>query len=346
MRYCHKNVGAWSLSGIIGAVTLFPGAAIAGNGPTYERDDNRYLYALTAEKAAYCAALQNAFSVRQKNADPEWSRRHKAMALTWQQLVRDLAPDDGPLITKAANPDEALNDQLDAQENPLAALVEHSQVCEVTAAVNGLAYNGAAFVVQDTAPAIFADSSANKNQSGLKNFPEPPTKNISFGAWEFAANGNSCRAVHTFADGAVLTLGFTNFFDGSLSFEWDQLPRLDAQSEGAEGEYEAMMAKHRAGYETDEDNNPIIKNGYTFATYPGTAFFADDRLVTAPFGEGMSDGQKYVFGPYVQSNYYNLLPLARELIIKVLGKETHRVKLDNPAMWNEISNCMAQYPYG
>ena len=25
---------------------------------------------------------------------------------------------------------------------------------------------------------------------------------------------------------------------------------------------------------------------------------------------------------------------------------THKVAIDNPAMWNEISNCMGQYPFG
>ncbi|MDN3647064.1 hypothetical protein QWY75_12700 [Pontixanthobacter aestiaquae] len=339
-----------SLACVIGVLPIFPLTVVAKDGPGYGpghgRDDSRYLYAVTSETAARCAVLQNEFSARQREANPEWSRRHTAMSLTWQQLVRELAPDDTALIAKATARDPKLTAELDKHDDPLMLLAERSRICEVTATVNSLSYNGATFVIEEQNPEIFADFAAKANQSGLEEFPEPPTKSIKFGDWLFEAKGNSCSATRTMRDGAVLTLGFTNFFDGSLKFEWDGLPELDGQSEEGEEEYEAMMRRHMAGYASDNDFGPVIAEGFTFATYPGTALFVDDKLIARPFGEGMSDGRKYYFGAYTQANYYNMIPTGKEVVVKVLGEETHRVRIDDPAMWNEMSNCMAQYPYG
>ncbi|MXO91243.1 hypothetical protein [Pontixanthobacter aquaemixtae] len=323
-----------------------PAASHADSGAGYPRDDSSYLYELTPETVSTCALLQKEFSLLKKDSDAEWSRRHMAMSLTWQQLLRTISPEDLDPMAKLASEEAALSATLAKQADPAAYLAEQSRVCEIVATIHSETFNGATLDIEDTDPELFAGYAAKKNQSGLDEFPEPPTKTLTFGDWNFEAKGNSCIATHTFDDGAVLQLGLTNFFDGALRFTWDGLPELDAESEEGADEYEVQMARHRAGSAFDDDYNTIMAEGVTFENYPGTALFVDDKLIAGPAGEGASHGQRYIFGPYMQSNYYNMLPLGTEIRVKVLGKDTHSVKIDDPAMWNEISNCMAQYPYG
>ena len=85
----------------------------------------------------------------------------------------------------------------------------------------------------------------------------------------------------------------------------------------------------------------------TYDTFKGTGLFIDRQLVASlNSASGRTTGKTYYLGESIQRPYYNRFPAGREVTIKVLGKETHKVSIANPAMWNEISNCMGQYPFG
>lgn len=321
------------------ALTSLGGAAQAAEPP---RDDSRYLYALTKEAAVDCALMQQTLSTAKKPTDHEWYRRHFAMALTWQAVAEKL--NGGPL------PDsfyEARAEILTGMEAPglddIAEVEFFSRPCEVMRHIHSEYYE-AVDQLEPQHPEIFADKAAMKNQTGADSYPDLPRKTLVFGAWSFQAAGNGCTATHSFKDGAVLKLAFTNFFDGVLEYDWKKLPKFDNEAD----DYVEQFERHLVGVGYDEETYArALEPGVTYANFKGTGLFIDGAIVASlNGGSGRTNGTSYFMGETIQQPYYNKFPAGRDVTIKVLGKETHKVSIDNPAMWNEISNCMAQYPFG
>lgn len=306
------------------------------------RDDSRYQYGLTLDAVIDCMLIQNTLTQLKEESDPEWYRRHFAMTLTWQALAEKL--NGGPVSQEAI---DARVKALEAFEVPglddLSELAFAARPCEIIRHIHEDYYDALADI-EDVNPALFADFAAKKNQTGADEYPDLPAKQINFGDWTYESRGNGCIATHMFEDGAMLRLGFTNFFDGGLTFEWDELPPIDIDAD----DYAAQFEPHNAGATTDEETYAdIYAEGVNYDNYPGTALFIDEQVIGGMNpASGRSQGTRYVFGETIQRPYYNAFPAGKELTIKVLGKETHRVSIDNPALWNEMSNCMAQYPFG
>lgn len=306
------------------------------------RDDSRYLYALTKESAVDCALMQQTLSTLKQPTDHEWYRRHFAMALTWQAVAEKL--NGGPL------PDsfyETRAKVLEGMEAPglddIAEVAFFSHPCEVMRNIHNEYYEALDSLESQHAE-IFADKAALKNQTGADTYSDPPEKSLAFGDWKFVARGNACTATHTFKDGAVLRLAFTNFFDGLLAFEWKKLPRFDNEAD----DYVDQFQRHLVGVDYDEETYArILTPGVTYANFKGTALFIDREIVASlNAGSTRTHGTSYFMGESIQRTYYHKFPAGHEVTIKVLGKETHKVSIDDPAMWNEISNCMGQYPFG
>ena len=89
----------------------------------------------------------------------------------------------------------------------------------------------------------------------------------------------------------------------------------------------------------------MIADSFDYSTFPGTAIFADGKLVES-LSFGGTNGQTYNFGYLMQGSFYNRLAGAEVVTIKVLGAEALRLRFDDPGLWNEMSNCIAQYPSG
>ena len=328
----------------LSVVAALVGTSLCGTAMAAEpaRDDSRYLYALTTESAVDCALMQQTLSTLKQSTDPEWYRRHFAMALTWQAVAEKL---NGGALPQTLV--DARVEVLGKMEAPglddLAELAYFSRPCEVMRNIHD-AYFEAIGPLEAQHREIFADNAALKNQTGADSYPDPPRKSLTFGAWTFEARGNACTARHAFRDGAVLTLAFTNFFDGVLAFEWSRLPPFDNEADDYPGQFE----RHLVGIDYDEETFArILKPGVTYANFKGTGLFVDRELVASlNSASGRTTGTSYYMGETIQRPYYNKFPAGRELTIKVLGKETHKVSIDDPAMWNEISNCMGQYPFG
>ena len=321
------------------AWTMLAGTAYAAE-PA--RDDSRYLYALTRESAIDCALMQQTLSTLKQPTDHEWYRRHFAMALTWQAVAEKL--NGGPLPQSFY---DSRVEALAAMEAPglddMAELAHFSRPCEVMRNIHNEYYD-AIGPLEDKNPEIFADKAALKIQTGGDTYPDPPRKTLTFGDWTYEARGNSCIATHTFKDGATLKLAFTNFFDGVLAFEWSKLPPFDNEAD----DYSDQFTRHLVGVDYDEETYArILKPGVTYDNFKGTGLFIDRQMVASlNSASGRTTGRTYYMGESIQRPYYNKFPAGREVTIKVLGKETHKVSIANPAMWNEISNCMGQYPFG
>ena len=331
---------------ILAAATALPAicAALTGTVQAAEppRDDSRYLYALTRESAVDCALMQQTLAILKKDTDHEWYRRHFAMALTWQAVAEKL---NGGTLPESFY--EARGAALSSMEAPglddLSEVAFFSRPCEVMRNIYDDYYD-ATGPLEKQSPEIFADNAAMKNQTGADNYPDPPRKSLTFGQWSFEARGNACTATHTFKDGAVLKLAFTNFFDGVLAFEWNKLPKFDNEAD----DYVEQFERHLVGIDHDKETFArILKPGVTYANFKGTALFIDREIVASlNAASGRTNGTSYFMGEAIQRPYYSRFPAGREVTIKVLGKETHKVSIDDPAMWNEISNCMGQYPFG
>ncbi|MDX2288923.1 MAG: hypothetical protein NW217_08905, partial [Hyphomicrobiaceae bacterium] len=279
------------------ALAAVPYPAMAA-GPA--RDDSRYQYALTLDAAMDCALIQQTLSTMKKDSDPEWYRRHFAMAATWQAVAEQLnggAPSDEAYAARA----NTLNARHDPALDDLTEITGWAQPCEVMRQIHE-EYYSALDALEPQYPDLFADNSGKKNQTGTDVYPDLPRKTLTFGDWAFAASGNQCRLTHTFADGAVLTLGFTNFFDGELTFAWKRLPKLDPERD----DYAAQIAPHLKGTASDEETfATILANGVTYESFPGTAIFVDHRIVgTMNPNSGRSSGQSYAFGEAIQHPYY------------------------------------------
>ena len=315
------------------AAALVPG----GISPAHGEADEAYRYNLTSMKAGECALLQGYMS-RARAADADWSRYHKAMQQTWVMLAAKL---NGGEVTAAEAEERtaALNARLPEGGISVAVAQELLRPCEVMSRIHD-EYSAMSFELGEKDEALFAENAARKFQTGGEPAPAP-TKELDFGPWKFSARGNSCTATHTFKDKTTLTFGFTNFFDGAIKLEGKKLPKLDPQAD----DYEEVYAKHKAGGDFDDDSAAIFAEGVDYDSYPGTAIFVDGQPVALPsFGVGKE--REYVLGAYIQRPYYNVLAEGQEMTIKVLGKEKYEVSLPNPAFWNEMSNCMAQYPFG
>lgn len=330
------------LTGITGAVAAGLLLATPAHASAAPRDDSRYLYALTTQSAVDCALMQQTLSTLKKDSDHEWYRRHFAMALTWQAVAEKL--NGGPLPQSFY---DSRAEALAAMEAPglddMAELAYFSRACEVMRNIHDEYYD-AIGPLEDKNPDIFADKAALKIQTGDDTYPDPPRKTLTFGDWAFEARGNSCIASHTFKDGATLKLAFTNFFDGVLAYEWKKLPKFDNEAD----DYNKQFERHLVGVGYDEETYArILAPGVTYDNFKGTALFIDRQIVAGMnAASGRTNGTSYFMGEAIQRPYYGKFPAGREVTIKVLGKETHKVAIDNPSMWNEISNCMGQYPFG
>ena len=316
---------------ILGLGTIGLGAACAPAALSSASDiEGGYKYALTLPAAQRCRDVQERLSAAKQTSDATWSRYHKAMALTWDRVA------DGLGDTGKSTPSAAL------RSASIKQLAEMAKPCEVLSRIHE-PYSAASFDIEESDPILFADNAARKFQTGGEP-AELPRKQITFDAWEFEARGNSCLATHTFEDGATLRLGMTNFFDGAITFEWDELPSIDVEAD----DYEEQLQPHGKGSASDEDTYArIYAQGFNYANFPGTAIFVDRQIIASMNpASGNTSGTRYVFGEAIQKPYYNTLPAGKMLTIKVLGKETHRLNIDDPAFWNEMSNCMAQYPFG
>lgn len=280
-----------------------------------------------------------------ERTDPDSARQHLAMRFSWMAIAERLngaefAPEEldarYPLLAARAG----IEGYTDKTQLTLDAIRPLARTCEVISRIHD-DYIAAVGQQAEQHPATFADKAAMKSQSSEEP-ADLPAKTLSFRDWDFSSKGNSCIAVHTFKDGARLTLSFTNFFDGAIRYDWKKLPKLDLEAD----DYYDQFDKHRRGGSYDpETSRAIFADGVTYETYPGTAIFIDE-MPLALLQDGLGGEREYVFGAYVQGPYYNALPQGRELTIKVLGTVTHRLRIDDPAFWNEMSNCMAQYPYG
>lgn len=309
------------------------------------RDDSRYLYQLTPDSAVDCAMVALAMRDAKSESDAEWSRFHNAISLTWFGLANQIHGADLPdaMIDNAV---ERLRNETDGNPYDLDVLPGLAQPCEIMSNLYGEKYRTAANLLEEAEPEIFADRAAMKNQTG-GTYPDSPTKELIFGDWFFFARGNSCIASNVRFEPGEMIFRFTNFFDGEMTLEWDGLPEISEELDG--DAYEAAVKAHRVGvgYSDDEDDYlPRIAEGYTYETFPGTGIFIDNVLIATVDGHGKTLGKKYSLGGTLQRPYYNMMPLGSELSIKVMGEETHRIRIDNAAFWNEMGNCMAQYPFG
>lgn len=320
------------------AAALVSVPAAAQDGP--ERDDSRYLYELTVESASVCSFAQNILAQVLTPTDAEAARQHQAISMTWLAIAEDMngaSLSDEELLAfwrpKIAH--------LTEESDPAAEMRLLSHPCEVMARLYSDRYFGTVRNLEEGLPELFADRAAFVHQAGGE-YPDPPDKEMIYDEWIFVARGNSCQASPLTLEGIDLTFAFTNFFDGRITISSAAFPSADMDSD----DYEAFFAPHRAGADRDEDFIPVMAEGLTYETYPGTALFVDGQLLGGPVTGAMTDPDVWVFGAGVQQPYYNLLPLGGELRVKVLGEEVHRIALPGPAFWNEMSNCMAQYPFG
>lgn len=332
-----KGKTTWTvLAPTLGAVIAGSAAADTGQ-PSTQADS--YRYALTAEKAHECSLAQGVLSTQKAESNPEWSRNHKAMATVWALLARDLKG-GGWSREESAQALAKIRQELPGNQLTSAGLTEWVKDCQIIKSLNS-AYNVIAMQANEDMPELFAGDAGRKLQTAGE-FAETPSKDLSFEDWTFTARGNSCRAVHQSETGAKLTFGFTNFFDGSISLEWDQLPILDMESDDY---YDDLRPHREGGAFDDESGASIFAEGVTYDSYPGTGIFVDGELV-AQITDAVGGPQEYVFGAYIQDPYYNQLAQGQQLTIKVLGKEILAMDNSDPAFWNEMSNCMAQYPFG
>jgi len=302
------------------------------------RDDTRYLYSLSKEAIADCAITQSYLSRTMTRTDPEWSRFHRAMSEAWK-MVGD-AVNDEPFTKEFADARiKAMQDRTPEGMTRVQGSLLIAQECDVISRIHP-EYNIAVQTGKEKFPKLFADNAGYKLQTGGE-FPNPPTKEMTIGEWELVARGNSCIATRESKGGGTLVFGFTNFGDGAIRFSSKKLPKLDVESD----DYQDDFAKHLEGIAYDEDYTTILAEGVTYEAFKGSGVFVDGKLL-AGLTDGSTNQRNYVFGQGVQSTYYNALPTGTELTIKALGKERLRISLDDPAFWNEMSNCVAQYPFG
>lgn len=309
------------------------------------RDDSRYRYALTQDAAMDCTLVHDIWSRAVEKTDPEVSRQHLAMLFSWMAIAdkfngAEITPDEFNARYPALAARAGIKEFTGEAQLTLDVIRPLARTCEIISNLHD-EYLAAVSEQAEKYPETFADKAAMKSQSGEVPL-DLPAKTLTFRDWEFNAKGNSCIAVHEFDDGTRLTLGFTNFFDGAIRLEGKKLPKLDPEAD----DYDELYAKHSAGGDYDEETfRATFAEGVTYADYPGTAIFVDE-LPLALMQHGAGAERQYLFGAYVQGPYYNALPLGKELTIKVLGKTRYSLAIDDPAFWNEMSNCMAQYPYG
>lgn len=334
MDYSRVATAA-AIAGLAIACSPVPAQTSLSAAPTYKYD-------LTAQSAYECGLLQAYAARLTETSSPEWSKRHSAMNAAWMGVA--VLENGGAIAPDIVN---RWADSVDAKLGPdksaytLERVTRLLKPCEVMAALHREDYAEAIRIGKNTRPELFADDAAFKRQIGGE-YPEAPTKELSFGDWFFFAKGNLCFAASPKSEKGQLTLGFINFFDGSLRLEGDNLPEL------TEANYETEMPKHQAGISWSKDEDvflPVLDEGVTYDTFQGTAIFVDQQPVAMLNGEYLSMGTKYIFGAHIQRPYFNLMPVGRELTVKVLGEETHRFPIDT-ALWNEIAECMAQYPFG
>ena len=324
------------------------GAITACAPPALETNTNQaapsaaYKYQLTAKTAYECGVL-HAYAQKLKAAtNPEWATNHKAMNAAWMGVAieRNIGEFKTGVIDRWA---DELDDRIGRQGSTveLEPVLKALEPCEVMSTLYRGDYDEAVRRGEATRPELFPEGAAFKLQTGGE-VPDAPEKELTFDDWFFFARGNLCFAAPTDTQNGKLTLGFINFFDGSLTLEGDNLPEL------TEDNYETEMPKHQAGISWSREEDvflPVLDEGVTYDSFQGTAIFIDQKPVAMLNGEYLSMGTKYVFGAHIQRPYFNLMPIGRELTVKVLGKETHRFPI-KPALWNEIAECMAQYPFG
>lgn len=306
------------------AAAIPVGASAQGTASTQQQG---YLYHLTQQSAYDCATIQANLKELAATDYPDVSRAHAAMNITWHSLARELKGSelgDEDYDASAARLIARL------PEGPIsyASLAELAKPCEIMSNLHSEYFEMSvkqAQYFQD----IFADRAALRNQAGGETLPAP-VKDLVIDGWIFSARGNLCLAGYAFDDGAALTFMFSNYSDGSIKYSWDGLPELDFDDDN----YDELVKRHSEG-----------RTGARFSDYPGTAVFADGKFVAA-MSAGMSNGHEYSFGHGFQGQYFGTLAGSQELSVKVLGKQTHTITFNGAELWNEMAECVAQYPFG
>lgn len=301
---------------------------------------------LTAESAIRCGALQQ-FLIPVSADNPVQARRHEAMMLTWYAVGKRLSANEAAAKSVfekvAADLGASLPPESAGDAAFITAVRDGLKPCGVMRVLNNDLYREEAekWLVAD--PVLFADRAAYESQTGLP-VPPQPEKRLSFGPWTLDATGSRCTANLTFSPGQIFTLGLTTFDDGNLRLASPALPRLDYATEDSG---EKALAAHQAGTTVNEDYVSVLAVGVTRENYPGTALFLDGEFLSAfmDYPE-TAEPVTYVFGG-LQKHFYPRLRLGRELEVVVLGKEKFRFRIDgDDAFWDELDNCVAEYPNG
>ena len=299
-------------------------------------DSSEYLYDRTVEKVLDCGVVQTMLWRPLMNSETDLETLHYSSMVTWFEMANvlkgsDLSNDE--INAAGDRVKERLGGEIERE-----GLIELAKTCTILAMHNSDAlddadYRSIAERMEEELPDLVSASAARKLQTGGDYAPEPE-KELVFGKWLFSGKGRGCRAGYVFDDGASFILNFNTFRDGHMIFEWDQLDPLPEDHEAFATAYDA----HQQGIGTSEEP------GFDYDSFPGSAVFADGKLV-AGLGQ-ISQGTRYIFGQTVQFAYFTDIVGAKVITIKILGEETHRIEMDDARLWNEMSNCSAQYPFG
>ncbi len=305
-------------------------------------NNETYRYTLTSDVAMRCSVMQSIVAhAHRERGETELARQHEAMEYAWYGIGISMS---------------ATNEEATANYDKATALIEKEdsgeigdeayariqlQPCAVLKNINFSAYQDGIRGWKEVRPELFTDNAVMKSQTGLET-PALPTKVKMFGDWTFRARGNACTAMLPLGNDAKLILGFNNFEDGRITLSDPKLPKIDYNDDNVE----AVEEKHRAGATSDDDFIPMMEAGLTYETYPGTALFIDEKLSAGYYQlwEGR-EPTSYMLGS-LQSYFYPMFPVGKTASIKVLGKEKYRFSIDNPGLWNEMSECIGQYPNG
>lgn len=305
-----------------------------------------YQYALTYESAGECMIIQNNLREMLLESDPERARKHQAMSYTWLTVADRIKGSE--MTQEDANAmAERVNARLAAAplEDDVAMFARLARRCEIISSLH-YEYSNVVRDHQEQYPELYADRVAMKLQTGGEP-ADPQPRELEIDGWTYSARGQMCLAVKDLGDGAEFSFRFTNFGDGGMRLVWDRLPALDMEAEPVGGVdlYEQAIEQHRQGLAYSETDPWAFADGVDYDSFPGSAIFADGKPVAA-LSDGISDGTEFYFGAHIQSSYYNHLAEAKVLTVKILGEETHRITFDSGALWNEMSECVAQYPFG
>ena len=172
--------------------------------------------------------------------------------------------------------------------------------------------------------------------------PPIPEKDLAFGdGWTFQSRGNNCTATRMLGKDLTLRLAFTNFEDGYVWLSGKGLPAI--------GDDEGAKHAKGAGSVEDAEGNYVdaLDGGVTYASFPGTAIFVNGHVAARfVYGETASGKTSYKLG-HLQSAVWPRIKAGKEMRVKLLGKEAAVVQLSAATgLWDEMQDCISQYPNG